>query len=432
MTIIKLEASNVKRLRAVTITPQGSAVLIGGRNAQGKSSVLDAIAYALAGKEAIPSEPIRRGEKSASIVLETQEIVVTRKFTSKGSTLEVTTKDGMVFPSPQSVLDKLCSKVAFDPLAFVRLGESVAGRREQLRQLRDLVGVDTSKLDLERAAVFAKRTEVNRQVAAQHAVFSALPETGPAPVDVRALLEQMQQMEAKNDAKKQAELVAQQAEQKATEANRALEQAVATVKRLEAELLVAKSKVEAARNAYAAADKVALDAGAAADAMPTFDLSPIRAQIGDADRVNAEAAKVARRKVEEQKHEALVQESERLTAQITKLDADRTAMITSAKMPVPGLGFSETEVTLNGIPLSQGSSAEQLRVGLAIAIAANPHMKVMLIRDGSLLDEDSLRLVEESAKAAGAQVWIERVSSEGCTVVIEDGAVKEESVKEEA
>ncbi len=95
-------------------------------------------------------------------------------------------------------------------------------------------------------------------------------------------------------------------------------------------------------------------------------------------------------------------------------------------MPVPGLGFSETEVTLNGIPLSQSSSAEQLRVGLAIAIAANPNMKVMLIRDGSLLDEDSLRLVEESAKAAGAQVWIERVSSTGCTVVIEDGQVKED------
>ncbi|TXH49489.1 MAG: hypothetical protein E6Q97_22580 [Desulfurellales bacterium] len=97
-------------------------------------------------------------------------------------------------------------------------------------------------------------------------------------------------------------------------------------------------------------------------------------------------------------------------------------------MPIPGLGFSESEVTLNGIPLSQSSSAEQLRVGLAIAIAANPNMKVMLIRDGSLLDDDSLRLVEESAKAAGAQVWVEMVGRDGqCSVVIEDGAVKEEA-----
>ena len=426
MTIIKLEASNVKRLRAVTITPQGSAVLIGGRNAQGKSSVLDAIAYALAGKDAIPTEPIRRGEKSASIVLETQEIVVTRKFTAKGSTLEVANKDGMVFPSPQAVLDKLCSKVAFDPLAFVRLGESVAGRREQLRQLRDLVGVDTSKLDAERATVFAKRTDVNRQVASQHAVFSALPLTGPAPVDVKALLGQMQEMEAKNEAKRRADRAAQEAEDKAQAASNAVENAVANVKRLEAELVAAKAKVDVARIAYNAADKAAADAGEAAAQMPTFDLTPIRTQIGDADRVNAEAAKVARRKVEEQKHAALEQEAERLTDQINKLDSDRTALIKSAKMPVPGLGFSETEVTLNGIPLSQSSSAEQLRVGLAIAIAANPNMKVMLIRDGSLLDEDSLRLVEESAKAAGAQVWIERVSSTGCTVVIEDGQVKEE------
>lgn len=425
MTIIKLEASNVKRLRAVTITPQGSAVLIGGKNAQGKSSVLDAIAYALSGKDAIPTEPIRRGEKSACIVLETQEIVVTRKFTAKGSTLEVTNKDGMVFPSPQAVLDKLCSKIAFDPLAFVRLGETTTGRRMQLQQLRDLVGVDTSALDAERAAVFAKRTEVNRQVAAQHAVFSALPSTGPAPVDVSVLLAQMQEHEAKNAAKQRAEIAAQEAERKATDANAVWEQAIATVRRLESELVAAKSKVEFARSAYAAADKAATEAGAVSDSMPTFALDPIRAQIADAGRVNTEASKVARRKVEEQKHATLAEEAERLTAQIAKLDADRTALITGAKMPIPGLGFSESEVTLAGIPLSQSSSAEQLRVGLAIAIAANPNMKVMLIRDGSLLDEDSLRLVEESAKAAGGQVWIERVSSTGCTVVIEDGAVKE-------
>lgn len=427
MTIIKLEASNVKRLRAVTITPQGkSSVLIGGKNAQGKSSVLDAIAYALAGKDAIPTEPIRRGEKSASIVLETQEIVVTRKFTSKGSTLEVTNKDGMVFPSPQAVLDKLCSKVAFDPLAFVRLGDSVAGRREQLRQLRDLVGVDTSALDAERAAVFAKRTEVNRQVAAQLAVFSALPSTGPAPVDVGELLERMQDMEAANAKADRAAKEADKSEAAAVHAEARLSDAVESVKRIEAELAKAKSEVESARVALQAADLAASAAQFAAKSAPRFDLTPIRNQIRDSDIINAEAAKVARRKIEEQKHAALSEQAERLTAQIAKLDADRTALITGAKMPIPGLGFSESEVTLGGIPLSQSSSAEQLRVGLAIAIAANPNMKVMLIRDGSLLDEDSLRLVEESAKAAGAQVWVEMVGRDGqCTVVIEDGAVKE-------
>lgn len=428
MTIIKLEASNVKRLRAVTITPQGSAVLIGGRNAQGKSSVLDAIAYALAGKEAIPSEPIRRGEKSASIVLETQDIVVTRKFTAKGSTLEVTNKDGMVFPSPQSVLDKLCSKVAFDPLAFVRLGDTPAGRREQLRQLRDLVGVDTSTLDAERATVFAQRTEVNRQVAAQHAVFSALPSTGPAPVDVGELLERMQDMEAANAKADRAARDANKAEEAAVHAEARLAAAVESVKRIEAELGKAKGEVEAARVALQAADAAAEAAQVAAKSAPRFDLTPIRNRIRDSDIINADAAKVARRKIEEQKHDALVETAERLTARIAKLDADRTALITGAKMPIPGLGFSESEVTLNGIPLSQSSSAEQLRVGLAIAIAANPNMKVMLIRDGSLLDEDSLRLVEESAKAAGAQVWVEMVGRDGqCSVVIEDGAVKEEA-----
>ena len=107
MKIFELRAENFKRLKAIRINPTGNTVMIGGRNAQGKSSTLDAIEAALGGGKHLPDEPVRRGERKAKIVLELDDITVTRRFSRTGSSLEVLAKDGSKLKSPQAVLDKL-------------------------------------------------------------------------------------------------------------------------------------------------------------------------------------------------------------------------------------------------------------------------------------------------------------------------------------
>ena len=103
----------------------------------------------------------------------------------------------------------------------------------------------------------------------------------------------------------------------------------------------------------------------------------------------------------------------------TKEDA-----IASAKMPIDGLSLSGGQVVLNGIPFDQSSSAEQLRTSVAIAMAANPKLKVIRIKDGSLLDEDGLKIIEGLASGNGYQVWIETVNTSGkIGIYMEDGAV---------
>lgn len=93
-------------------------------------------------------------------------------------------------------------------------------------------------------------------------------------------------------------------------------------------------------------------------------------------------------------------------------------------MPVPGLSLAEGRVLLNGVPFDQSSSAEQIRTSVAIAMAANPKLRIIRIKDGSLLDEDGLRLIAEQAKENDYQVWIERVDSSGkIGIVMEDGSV---------
>ena len=104
-------------------------------------------------------------------------------------------------------------------------------------------------------------------------------------------------------------------------------------------------------------------------------------------------------------------------------------MISKAAYPVAGLGFDQLGgVTFNGLPFSQASTAEQLRVSVAIGLALNPQLRVLLIRDGSLLDDDSMKMVAKMAAKADAQVWIERVEIDGqVSVVIEDGAIKDQA-----
>ena len=158
MKIVALEAENIKHIRAVSIEPDGSLVVIGGKNEQGKSSVLDSIQYALAGQASIPSQPIRSGQKKASIKLDLGDIEVFRTFTQKGTRLVVKNKDGSTFASPQTMLEKLLGNLAFDPLKFSRMGP-----KEQLETLKQVVGLDFDSLNVQYRQLFDKRTDINRQ-----------------------------------------------------------------------------------------------------------------------------------------------------------------------------------------------------------------------------------------------------------------------------
>jgi len=113
MNIVSITSENFKRIKAVHIKPTGDVVVVGGRNAQGKSSVLDSIAAALGGKELMPDEALRQGADGGQITVDLGDIIVTRTFGPAGKTaLKVTNKEGASFASPQSMLDKLVGRLS--------------------------------------------------------------------------------------------------------------------------------------------------------------------------------------------------------------------------------------------------------------------------------------------------------------------------------
>lgn len=403
MKIISLTAENVKRLKAVHIEPDGTLQVISGRNAQGKTSVLDSIWLALGGGAAMreTSKPIRDGEDTASVTLDLGDLVVTRTWKGTTTSLSVKSADGAKFTSPQSMLDGLVGRLSFDPLAFTRLSD-----RDQVAALLDLVDldVDLDALATERARLYDARTELGRQGKALGDV-PAVDKTLPAD-EVSAA-----QVISKINAAREADSAGREKHYDLTVAQREVESLKHQIATLSKDLANWESTVEtrqATVNALPpAVDLVALDA----------ELDGLEAK-NAAIRANNEARTKAEAKA------ALVKDYEAHTAKIDALDAKKSKALAAAKFPVDGLGFTDEGVTFQGVPFGQASSAEQIKVSLAMAMALNPKLRVIRILDGSLLDADSMTAIAETAAEHDYQVWVERVADgSDVGVVIEDGEV---------
>ena len=452
MNIIEMNAENVKKLKVVRIRPDGTMVVIGGNNEQGKSSVIDAIIAGLGGGKYIPGEAVRVGQKKGFVDLDLGDFRVKRTFThGGGGALTVTAKDGTKVSSPQQMLDSLLGAISFDPLAFAR------GRpTEQLQWLKRICGVDVDAIDAEYKVVYEQRTAANRAVKDLTASIASRESVDGAPeqeVSVADITAELQAAIATNDAAKEKVAAAAYAERELRDTTRALDDSMIVAK---ARAVTAKERIAAAEKALAelkqmesaaaqaAADKVVqykqlverktIDLETAktnAGLAETVDIGPIQERIAQAGEVNRRyhAAQRTRELITElNAASAKVEQMERV---LRKIQESREQMVTAAAMPVDGLAFGVDGVIYKGLPFDQASHAEQLRVSVAIGLSENPKLNVMFIKDGSLLDDKNLTLISEMAEAKGAQVWIERVGTGAeMSVIMEDGEARVPDVQE--
>ena len=448
LKIVKLTAENFKRLSAVSIEPEGDVVKICGRNAQGKSSILDAIWAALGGERIAPTKPIKEGETEATIILDLGEYIVERSFSLKESG-DVTTKlmlrnkDGRVFKSPQTLLDKMIGDLSFDPLAFAR-----AKARDRRATLLEVVNLQIDQQRAEELAerrltpeelaspletidkiekeLFTIRTGVNResdQAAKVAAKFADVIEV--KPVTVSSLINEMQELEAINKAN--------------AEARQMVSNVIAELKGYSDELLSVRNEIEVLEQkltVYRTREAELVEIGtkrreegralrSEVEQLADVDLTDIRKRIQQADETNRLAALYDQRIQAEDRANEYHRKALQLTTRIDGLRKVKIDMLQRAQYPVPGLSFGENDVEYNGIPFEQSSGAEKLRVSTGIAMALNPGLRVIRIDDGSLLDSDNMLLLEKLAAGKGYQVWIECVDESGQVgVVIEDGKVK--------
>lgn len=458
MKIVKLTAENIKKLTAVEITPAGAVVRITGANGSGKTSVLDSIMWGLGGKGAIQAQPIRKGADKGKIVLDLGDYIVTRRFTASDTTVIVEAKSGARYPSPQRFLDDLMGSISFDPLEFARMDP-----KPQLEMLRGLVRLDVDIAALEglNDRDYEERTEINRNVKSLRAQASAIvvPDDLPAEkVDADALMDRLARASEENGEIERRKARREQAERDAASAIAVADQLAASLTGELAEIQQAADRdvadidqqIEAltkrradivattgdriakhrekteARIAELRGEASALQAKLAeAGPLPApVDIATLRAEVDRANRINAAIAQRDRRATLTAEADAEQKKADQLTANIEARNKAKADAIASAKFPVPGLSFGDGHVLLNGLPFDQASGAEQLRASVAIAMAANPTLRVLRIKDGSLLDENGFRLLAEMAADKDYQCWVESVDTSGrIGIVMEDGAV---------
>jgi dephospho-CoA kinase len=442
MKIISLTASNIKRLVAVEIKPDGNLVEITGKNGAGKSSVLDALAWAIGGKDHIQSQPIRTGQDEAMVRLDLGTYIVTRRFRRKDggeytTSITVENPDGMRAQSPQALLDGFLGSLTFDPLAFTRMKP-----REQFDALRQFVpGVDFDAIDADNVADFNRRTEVNRKAKELRAQASGIivPEAIPELVDEAALVSALEEAGTKN-----ADIERERAERlrfalglKAkAESIAVLDKSIADlharIEQLGRELHEATMKRDGLHQAV-------LDGDNQRQALPELpepiDTAGIRERIAAAKEHNRKVDLASRAKAElhrlQQEAIAQEQQSAKITERMAKRLEEKERAIAEAKMPVDGLSFGNGIVLLRGVPFEQGSDAERLTASIMIAAAMNPKLRVIRVHDGSLLDKNAMKLLAEFADKHDYQIWVETVQSGNpSAVLIEDGLVKVQPASE--
>lgn len=397
MRITGLQISNFKVIKAINIVPDKNMVVISGANGAGKSSTLDAVWAAIAGASALKDtpQPIREGQTQAEVVVTTEKYKITRKWTEKGSYISVEGigKAGQLM-KPQSILDSLYSDLTFDPLEFARQGPQM--QREVLLKAAHLQ-VPLDDLDSKQRTIFDERTGVNRDIKLLEGQVAGAAEA------MKTMLP---------PPKEKINLV---------QANANLSHATAVLAKRERDNAeykenAAQIKALTERNEQL----VKLYTGFVAP-----DVDALQKELNQAQELNNSFAENVRFKDLSKALDDKRNESNVLTQQITILEDEKKALLTSSKMPIPGVTFSDDAVLINGIPFSQLSSAQKLKVSCAIAMAARPELRIIRIMDGSLLDSENLRALEEMAKEKDYQIFMEIVDEGGKRgIVIEEGEVK--------
>ena len=411
MKILNLKSENLKGIKAIDITPKDDMVIISGKNGAGKTSAIDSIWYALLWKAGVKGTPmpIRKGMRHAEVQvtlcedLTEEEIaqgkipeplfIVNRNWTANDKTyLKVSNGKGLIYTSPQKLLDEFINFLSVDPRKFTTMSG-----KEHRDILIKLTGFDVSGIEEKIAELRELRTIKGREVKLlsgerEEVTVEDLPETIISVTDINNELQNALMVNSKID-----------------ETIRNKEQTLKEIERLKENLTSYED--------YLSKNTV-------------IPVDSLKEKLNDSQEINEQIRARDRNKIADEKESKAQAEYEEFTQDIkeetTKLeDGLKTNW---HKIPDQKLSLTETDIAYDGTPYSQISFSEQLRVAMGIAMAINPKLKVISISDYSLLDDENKSIIRQLSKEFGFQVWAEEVDETGTKgFYIEEGEVKTEN-----
>lgn len=411
--INELLIENVKRVKAVQFEPSADGLtIIGGRNGQGKTSVLDAIAWALGGNNYKPSVPERNGALvPPNLHIELSNgLIVERK--GKNSTLKVTDPNGN--KSGQQLLNEFVSTLALDLPKFINGSD-----KDKADSLLKILGIGDvlAQLDTKENQLYAQRTEVGRIADRKKKAADEMPmypNVPKEPVSATELIKQQQEILARNGENERKRQAAARYEQMLAEAQIAFDEAKAALQKAEQDCLTARKSAEDLHDESTA---------------------ELEKNLAEIEALNIKIRANSTKEAAEVEANNLQQEYDGLTGQIESVREERSKLLDSAKLPLPGLSVKDGKLIYNNMPWDGMSGSDQLKVATAIVRKLNPQCGFVLMDKLEQMDLETLQEFGAWLKQEGLQVIATRVSTgDECSIIIEDGMVKgdTEAVKEKA
>lgn len=412
LKINRLEVENIKRVKAVRLEPSASGLtVIGGKNGQGKTSVLDAIAWTLGGDKFRPSQPAREGSvvPPALHIELSNGLVVERK--GKNGSLKVTDPAGN--KGGQQLLNEFVEQLALNLPKFLS-----ASSKEKANTLLQIIGVGEQLAELERkeSQLYNRRTEIGRiadQKKKYAAELTSYPEAPKVPVSAMELIQKQQAILAKNgeNEKKRNQAYALNAER-----NRLAEKVNALKEELER---YQKQLLEVGRDmeiAFKTAEQLKDESTAA-----------LEQSIAEIDAINIKVRANCDKEKAEIDAENYRKQYEALSEDIDEIRRAKTDLLKSADLPLAELSVEDGELVYKGYKWDNMSGSEQLKVAAAIVRRLNPNCGFVLMDKLEQMDVETMREFGAWLEAEGLQVIATRVSTspDECSILIEDGYVKE-------
>jgi recombinational DNA repair ATPase RecF len=440
MKIISLFAENILNLKAVTIIPKSDIIEIKGRNGAGKSSLLKTIAMGFKGKKEFDDTPIRKGTKKGKLEIKLDgdklanipPFTITETITEKTTNLMIKPESVLSNETPRSFLDKLIGKISFDLMACIN-----KEGKEQRSVLLDMLGIDVDALNIKEKEIFNERTSVGRELKTQQAKLDAArklyiyQETRIEEIKISELSEQLtnainfnNRIEIRKGVNEKIKLEAIEIRDKYIPASQLKISEWEESIRLEKNILLNFEKSLSKLRLQYKEEREMIDS------IQPIDIDTINSQISDIETTNIQIRNNNNYLLEQKEYDNIKKEYDKLDIQIETIRAERISLLQSANMPVPGLSFDEDGLLYNGIPLKQCSTGESIMVWLPIAMKLNPTLRVLLIKDASLLDSKNMQIIRDilkKEKASGNeyQIFMEKMIEEpdGFGIFIEEGEV---------
>ena len=400
--ISSFEIENVKRVKAVAYEPtQNGLTVVGGKNGQGKTSILDAIAWALGGNKFAPSKPYRDGSTiPPHLKIELSNGIVVER-SGKNSSLKVIDTSGN--KGGQALLDSFVSQFALNLPKFMN-----ASGKEKADILLQIIGVGDKLYELENKEqlIYNQRHAIG-QVADQKKKYAMelveYTDVPHEPVSARDLIILQQEILAKNG-----------------ENQRKRE----NLSRYESELISAQKALDEAQERYRQALCNVEVARKSAENLVDESTEELEKSISEIDEINRKVrANLDKDKAEEEAKYYSEQYSA-MTTQLEDIRTEKYNLLNNAQLPLEGLSVENKELTYKGYKWDNMSGAEQLKVATAIIRKLNPDCGFVLLDKLEQMDVDSLREFSSWLEYEGLQAIATRVSNgEECSIIIEDGYV---------